>query len=350
MGKKNVTFADIAKYTNFSKTTISRYFSNPDSITLENQEKIKDALIKLDYRENKVARILASGKTEFVGILIPDIRNSFYSETLREILMSYNEYGYKFLVFIGNSQKETERQYLAELMSYKIEGLLVISHTLSSRELADLNIPIVSIEREDQYISSVNSDNYMGAVQAVSLLAEHHCEVFIHINNSPTIETIPSYQRIAGFREFCEQHQLPHLILYHKAENDPIKKRENIAQIMNQIESLFPDKRKGIFFSSDNDANEFLKLLIRKYKTLPPDYRIVGFDGAPISQDAVYSISTIGQQIDKIVSEALSLLTVQIEGRKKRTPEIFEPVHKVITPVLYRRETTEFPYEQPPAR
>ena len=44
MGKKQVTFADIAAYTNFSKTTISRYFNHPDSLTLENQEKISQAL------------------------------------------------------------------------------------------------------------------------------------------------------------------------------------------------------------------------------------------------------------------------------------------------------------------
>ena len=65
--KKNVTFSDIAKYTNFSKTTISRYFNNPESLTVENQEIISDALSKLDYKENKVAKILANGKTEFVG-------------------------------------------------------------------------------------------------------------------------------------------------------------------------------------------------------------------------------------------------------------------------------------------
>ena len=70
MKKKKVTFADIAAYTNFSKTTISRYFNNPDSLTLENQQKIADALTALDYKENKVARILASGKTEFVGIIV----------------------------------------------------------------------------------------------------------------------------------------------------------------------------------------------------------------------------------------------------------------------------------------
>ena len=44
MGKKNITFSDIAKYTGFSKTTISRYFNNPDYLTLENQQIISDAL------------------------------------------------------------------------------------------------------------------------------------------------------------------------------------------------------------------------------------------------------------------------------------------------------------------
>ena len=58
--KKKVTFADIAAYTGFSKTTISRYFNDPDSLTLENQQKIADALTALDYKENKVGRILAS--------------------------------------------------------------------------------------------------------------------------------------------------------------------------------------------------------------------------------------------------------------------------------------------------
>ena len=82
MGKKNVTFDDIAKYTNFSKTTISRYFNNPDSLTLENQQIIADALEALNYKENKVARILANGKTEFVGIIIPDLYMHYYAQIL----------------------------------------------------------------------------------------------------------------------------------------------------------------------------------------------------------------------------------------------------------------------------
>ena len=62
MSKKQVTFADIAAYTHFSKTTISRYFNHPDSLTLENQEKISQALDTLGYKKNKLAKVLANEK------------------------------------------------------------------------------------------------------------------------------------------------------------------------------------------------------------------------------------------------------------------------------------------------
>ena len=127
MSQKKVTFDDIARYTNFSKTTISRYFNNPDSLTLKNQEIIAQALIDLDYKENKVAKILASGKTEFVGVIVPNLYLHYYSEMLNQILSSYEKFGYKFLVFTGNSNEAIERQYIQELLAYNIEGMIVLA-------------------------------------------------------------------------------------------------------------------------------------------------------------------------------------------------------------------------------
>lgn len=69
MAKKKVTFADIAAYTNFSKTTISRYFNNPDSLTLENQEKIAAALEELGYQENKLDKFAFSVGKDFGQLL-----------------------------------------------------------------------------------------------------------------------------------------------------------------------------------------------------------------------------------------------------------------------------------------
>ena len=154
MGRKQaVTYQDIAEYTGFSKATISRYFNDRDSLTLEKQDTISEALKKLDYRQNKVARVLANGKTEMVGILLPDLYHHFYYQILNKILGTYREFGFKFLVFNGDHNEEVERRYLQELMAYKVEGMIVLSNTLSSEELAGTGIPIVAIEREDRSIS-----------------------------------------------------------------------------------------------------------------------------------------------------------------------------------------------------
>lgn len=339
--EKKITFNDIAKYTGFSKTTISRYFNNPDSLTVENQEIIAKALKELDYKENKVGRILASGKTEFIGIIIPNLTNHYYSEMLNRILLTYEQFGYKFLVFIGNENEVSERQYIQELLAYNIEGLIIMSFTIPSKELAELGIPVVTIEREDKYVCSVNTDNYMGGVQATSLLAKLGCDILLHIN-TPTSPDIPAYGRIKGFLDICEEKQLNHQILYRDLGKTYEQMQHSLAKIVDELADAYPGQKKGLFISSDTHANIFLNLLIKKYGTLPEDYLIVGFDDSPIAREAVIPISTVGQQIDRIAYEAVSLLVDQMNERKKRRPvPLTEPIHKVITPVLIRRGTTE---------
>ncbi len=340
MKSKKVTFADIASYTGFSKTTISRYFNNPDSLTLENQQKIADALVKLDYKENKVGRILASGKTEFVGIIIPNLYMHYYSEMLNQILATYETYGYKFLVFAGNAKADIERKYIEELLAYNIEGMIVLSPTIPSKELASYNVPIVGIEREDQYISSVNTDNYMGGVQAASLLRKSSCDILIHVNGKIQ-DTSPAFGRIRGFVDICEEYQLPYELILTDIGNTFDENRAGILQLEERLEKKYPDKKKGIFMPNDTHANVLLNILFQKYGKLPDTYQIIGFDNSPISREAVIPTSTVGQQISVIANEAMKLLSAQMEERKKRRPEpLKEPIHKVIAPILIRRDTT----------
>ena len=337
---KNVTFDDIAKYTHFSKTTISRYFNNPESLTPQNQEKIRQALIDLDYKENKVAQILAKGETEFVGVIMPNLYQHYFSEMLNQILLTYEEFGYKFLVFVGGDSLEIEKRYINELLSYKIEGLIVMSNRLPSQELASLPVPIVGIEREDRFISSVNCDNYAGAIKATSLLGGLHCDVLLHINVK-TPKTVPAFQRVQGFEDFCKKNGYPYEIMFCDNKINHRSSMESLQILLERIEEKYPDKKKGIFFSDDTRANIFLNLLVRRYHTLPDNYKIVGFDNSPISEESIYTLTTVGQQIDRIARTAVNLLIRQIqECRQKNAVPNAAPVHKVIMPILYERETT----------
>ena len=341
MSKKKVTFDDIAKYTNFSKTTISRYFNNQDSLTVKNQEIIAQALVDLDYQENKLAKVLANGKSEFIGIIIPNLFLHYYAEMLNQILKTYETFGYKFLVFISTNNEEAERKYIQELMAYKIEGMIILSHTIPSQELAATNIPLVTIEREDKYVNSVNTDNYMGAVQATSLLVKSNCDILLHIN-SDVPETTPSYGRIVGFQDICREHNMKHELILRNLGNSYRETVNCMQEIFDYIKKKYPEKNKGLFMANDTHANIMLNIILREYGTLPDEYRIIGFDDSPIAEEAILPISTVGQQIDKIAFEAVALLVEQMNERKKRRPKLQDGlIHKKITPVLVRRETTE---------
>ena len=340
MENKKVTFNDIAKYTNFSKTTISRYFNDPDSLTLKNQEIIAQALKDLNYQENKLAKVLANGKSEFVGILLPNLFLNYYSEMLNQLLATYETFGYKFLDFVGTGAEETERKYLQELLAYKIEGLIVLSHTISSKELASYNVPIVAIEREDEYINSINTDNYLGAEQAANLLIKNDCDILIHVN-SEVPENIPSYDRIRGFRDTCEKQNANYEMILTDLGNTYNDTKERIKEVFYSIKDKYPGIRKGIFMANDTHANILINLIMREYGGFPDEYRIVGFDDSPIASEAIIPISTVGQQIDKIAYEAMALLVSLMDERKKRKPKPqTELIHEKIAPVLMQRDTT----------
>lgn len=82
-------------------------------------------------------------------------------------------------------------------------------------------------------------------------------------------------------------------------------------------------------------------MILKKYGSLPDTYQVVGFDDSPIASEYLVPFSTVGQQIDVLTKEAMELLVMQMEERKKRRPVLLEqPVHKTVAPVLIQRQTT----------
>lgn len=338
--KKRVTFADIAKYTGFSKTTISRYFNNPDSLTLENQEIIQKTLKDLNYQENKLGKILASGQSEFIGILIPNLYLNYYAEMLDLILASYEKYGFKFIVFPGNSGPEADRKYIHELLAYQIEGLIVLSPSLPSQELAELNIPVVAIEREAKAISSVDTDNAVGGRLAAKRLLEDKCDHYIHINVDVDPEA-PSYQRITSFEDYLKEHGQKALIYKFEGGSSYHELQENFKLVFEEIESRFDkDTIKGVFLANDTYANLFLNQIIRKYGHLPDTYKLIGFDGTAASAEAIVGITTVAQKKEEMIEKAMGILLEQIHQSKQRRPQNTNaPVHIQVDPVLIGRQT-----------
>ena len=338
--KKKVTFADLAEYTGFSKTTISRFFNDPDSLTPENQKIIGKAIRELGYKENKLAKVLANGNSEFIGVIMPTLYMHYHAELLMHIISAGEKYGYKFLVFCSDEDYEREKKYLKELMAYKVEGLIVTSHITPSRELAQLGIPVVTIEREDRHVSSVNADNYNGGYAATKHLAETGCEVLIHINGELK-ETSPAYGRIRGFRKAAEEYGIPTKEYLVWLGNEFEKMKPGLEKIFHDIDTSYAGKKKGIFVSNDTTARVLLNLILQKYRGLD-SYRLIGFDDSPVSRDAIIPLSTIHQDISVMADTAIGMLVDQMDQRKKHRQAVSaEPVHRIIETELIIRDTTE---------
>ena len=146
----------------------------------------------------------------------------------------------------------------------------------------------------------------------------------------------------SAFQATCEEYHVPYDIDLSVTGDSYHELLDAIREIFNKIESKYPDQKKGIFLANDTYANMFLNLIFQKYGTFPSTYEIVGFDNSPIANEAILPITTIGQQIDVIAKTAMDLLVQQMEEQKKRVPKpLGEPIHKQITPILIRRNTTE---------
>ena len=166
------------------------------------------------------------------------------------------------MVFVSDRGPEEEEQYIDELMAYQIEGLIVLSHTLSSEKLASYQIPVIAIEREAKYICSVTTDNYMGALQATNLLIRDKCDILVHINvNIP--DFIPAYKRILAFKETCQEHNVPYELNLNVAGDSYQDIFAQMHRIFTDIDEKYADKKKGIFLSNDTYANMFLNLIFQ---------------------------------------------------------------------------------------
>lgn len=338
--KKSITFSDIAQYTGLSKATISRYFNQPSYLTQENIDIISKALKELNYQENKLARVFAKGNSEIIGIIVPNFFYQFYSYFLNHVLNTYEQYGFKFITFLGNNDCEAEKKCLNELLAYQIIGLIDLSHNLSSEYLSRLNIPVVSVEREDRFISSVNTNNYSGARMAVDLLRRNKCEIYFHVNSS-VLPAVPAYGRIQGFSDICSTYHLPNELILRPFTDNYEESYSCLLDIYQTAKAKYPGKRKGFFFCNDTYAHIFLNILVKHRENIPDEYQIIGFDNSPDSSQSIIPITTISQDIPAIAQSAIDLIAHQINQSSIDGQAGSESIqHIIIQPTLIERETT----------
>ncbi|KAA3655768.1 MAG: LacI family transcriptional regulator [Calditrichaeota bacterium] len=214
------TLRDIARKAGVHPSTVSRILHNNQTVKISDatRKRILAIAKELDYQPNELARAFRLRKTQTIGLIIPDISNSFFSGISRSIEMSSYNAGYNLVVCNTNENIEKELKYVRNLVNRGVDGLIIATCQNNEKHLLDLRekkIPFVLIDRyfSNFKANAVFSDNKSSAFDAVKTLHKLKHERIAFLRGRPEISTIQL--RLQGYLEglaACGIAQDPELI------------------------------------------------------------------------------------------------------------------------------------------
>lgn len=133
------SLSDLAKITGYSKATVSRAISGNGYISNQARDIILNVAHDLDYTTNSIAQDLSLGTTKNIGVILPNVKNPFFSEIFEGILNKSFETGYKIVTLPSNYNPEVEIKYLEMLRKKAISGLIFTSRNISEETILKYN-------------------------------------------------------------------------------------------------------------------------------------------------------------------------------------------------------------------
>lgn len=299
------TIRDVSKLAGVSVATVSRLFNQSGYVSKEAEAAIMDAVEKLNYKPNTIARSLAGKKTAAVALMVPDILNPFFPEIARAAEDAAASLGYTLVLCNTDNSPDKEKMYIETLINKQIDGIIISSYTILPEQIIALqkrSIPIVVIDKSfpDHPIVTITAANRHGGQLAMQHLLDAGCGKIAHISGPAHVHS--ARERTLAYEEMCSKLPwfTPSLIAYGHF---------SVAggyEAMKHIYRQHPDL-DGVFAGNDLMAAGALKALNELGVSVPSQLKLIGFDG--IRMDMVYpELTTVSQQVYTIGQTAMDYL------------------------------------------
>jgi len=212
--RRKVTLKTIAEHMNLSHTTVSKALRDGSDISKETCARVKKVAKELGYRPNLMARTLKNHCSHLLGVIVPDLRISFYSEAARGIYERARSQGYVAIIMVNDENPDTERSNLEFLADWRVDGLLINpapgkqNYDLLTR-LAEEGMPIICYDRrlDELNFSSVTIDDVKAASILTSQLIEDGCRDIVYLGPRTSISVVED--RFEGYKQALQAHDIP---------------------------------------------------------------------------------------------------------------------------------------------
>ena len=337
--KAKATLKQIAKELNVSVSTVSKALNDSPEISSSTKIRIKEYAKLKNYKPNVIGLNLKNRKTKTIGVIIPNILNSFFAKVFSGIEKVADEKGYNVIMCISNESLEKETHTLEMLSNGTIDGFIVsVSEEAQKNHeynhfssIINDGTPIVMFDRIAAEVDcdKVIVDDYDSALNSTQHLINLGCKNIALLSSIDNLSV--GKLRADGYLKALENNNIPvnsNIILRADSEEDLNSKIENIFE-NNTID--------GVFALDENDSVAALKIGLKKGYKIPEELSIIGFaDGILASRRLSPSLTTVSQHGVDIGEVAAKLLIDRLESKEEHVP--YETV--VIKTKLKEREST----------
>lgn len=311
-----MTLADVAKVAGVSKITASRALANPDIVSAETRQRVRDAVVQTGYVPNMLAGALRSQRTRMIACLVPTIGSgSVFMDAVQALTEALKSAGYQVILGQRGYDVSQEEQLVDAVLARRPDGLVLMGTVRSDaarRRLQSTGIPVVeawdvSGEPVDSMVGF--SHRKVGAATARYLHAKGRQRLAVITTEEPR-----GAQRGQGFLEAARR-----LGLVAKGAELPSWKfaapsrmrhgREGLKQLLQQQPDI-----DALYCATDLVALGALMEARARGIDVPRQLSIVGFGDADFAVDTDPPLTTVRVDSAALGQRAAAMLMARIDG------------------------------------
>jgi LacI family transcriptional regulator, galactose operon repressor len=330
------TIYDVAREAGVSTATVSRALNDTGQIAPTTRKAIEEAVKRLGYRPNTIARSLVTKSTQTIAFLLPDITNPFYAALVSGIQQIALASDHTMLLCTTEGDPEREAEYLSLLHAKQVDGALVDGLVLPPDRIAQFvedGFPIVCLDRDvkSPSVPLVQVDNKRGARLATEHLLGLGHQRIAHVAGAPELGI--SAERLTGYRGTLAAAGVAHdprLVATGRFTEDG-----GYEATRSLLESGL--EFTAVFAANDLSAIGTINAITESGRKVPEDVSVIGFDDLRLSAYTSPPLTTVRQPAVEIAQQATEILLDLIKGRRVRK------LRYLLEPTLVVRRSTAPP-------
>ncbi|WP_293896021.1 LacI family DNA-binding transcriptional regulator [Flavobacterium sp.] len=337
--KSKATLKQIAKELGVSVSTVSKALNGSPEISEPTKQRVQEYAKLKNYKPNVIGLNLKNRRTKTIGVIIPNILNSFFAKVFSGIEKVADEKGYKVITCISNESSEKEINALEMLSNGTIDGFILSIAEESQKNqkfdhfttIINEGTPIVMFDRiaDEVNCDKVIVDDFESALNATEHLLKTGCKKIALLSSIDSLSV--GKLRAQGF--------------YKALQNNGLKVDENLVILANDNEEFnkriggffIKNKPDGVFALDEHASVTALKLGIQNSYKIPQDLSLIGFADGVWSRRMTPSLSTVSQHGPEIGEVAAQLLIDKLESSE----ETFTFTTTTIKTELRQRDSTK---------